>query len=186
MGSDYSTRLAVPIGEDGYRLTDIERRFIDAYFQFNFDLLATMRYIGKADPFGKRNHAISDGRRILTRPEVMQAVAERFESEMMGERELLYRLTVQGRNTHANYLSVDEQGNPKIDLGRMVEEGYGHLVKAIVPTRYGLRIEFMDSQKALELLGKHYKLFTDKVEQSGQVTVKVVYAEDVGQDMADE
>ncbi len=40
--------------------------------------------------------------------------------------------------------------------------------------RFVSKVKFWDKTKALELLGKHLKLFTDKVEHSGAVSIAVV------------
>lgn len=41
-------------------------------------------------------------------------------------------------------------------------------------TGYAKKIKFCDKLKSLELLGKHLKLYTDKVDVSGAVTINVV------------
>ena len=37
------------------------------------------------------------------------------------------------------------------------------------PGEYGVKVKFWDKPRALELIGKHLKLFTDKVEHSGSI-----------------
>jgi hypothetical protein len=39
-------------------------------------------------------------------------------------------------------------------------------------------IEFHDAQTALVTIGKHHKLWTDNVQQSGEIIVKVQYGDD--------
>lgn len=52
-------------------------------------------------------------------------------------------------------------------------EGYGEDRTWIGYTK---KVKFWDKPKALELLGKHLKLFTDKVEHSGKVTLEDLVA----------
>lgn len=50
-------------------------------------------------------------------------------------------------------------------------------IKSIKQTKYGIEVQFHDKEKALELLGRHMKMFTDKVESEVtgdiQVTLNV-------------
>ena len=40
---------------------------------------------------------------------------------------------------------------------------FGHLIKSVSNTSHGLTVTLHDAQKALELIGRHYALFTDKL-----------------------
>src|SRR5690606_12450797 len=92
----------------------------------------------------------------------------------MSADEVLVRLAEQARSAHGAYLS--ETGG--IDMARLLADGKGHLVKGIKQTAYGRNIEFYDAQAALVHIGKHHKLFTEKVEHEGEVSLKVVYGDD--------
>jgi phage terminase small subunit len=59
-----------------------------------------------------------------------------------------------------------------IDTEEMFE-GYGD---ERTWTGYSKKLKLWDKNKALELLGKHLKLFTDKVEHSGKVTLEDLIA----------
>jgi phage terminase small subunit len=50
-------------------------------------------------------------------------------------------------------------------------DGFGQDRQQIGVTK---KIKFWDKPKALELLGKHFKLYTDKVEHSGAVTLEAL------------
>lgn len=158
--------------EDGKALTDLEREFIEAYLK-TFDLYKTMQMIGRADR-GYRYNIEQRARLILTRPAVMREIADRFKQNLMSQDEVLYRLTLQARGIYANYFVSDENGT-RFDFEKMVEDGYGHLVRLLRPGRFGTTFEFMDTQKALEMIGRHHKLFTDKIDNTGEVIIRVVY-----------
>lgn len=55
-----------------------------------------------------------------------------------------------------------------VDLDAMRRDDMMHLVKGIKHTRDGLQVEFYDAQAALQLIGKHHALFTEKQEVTGK------------------
>lgn len=58
-------------------------------------------------------------------------------------------------------------------------EGYGQEREQIGYTK---KVKFWDKTKSLELLGKHLKLFTDKIEHSGQLTLEQLVAASMPKD----
>lgn len=61
-----------------------------------------------------------------------------------------------------------------VDIVAMERDGKKHLIKSIKPTQWGKAIEFYDAQAARMQIGKHHKLFTDKVEMSGDIDIAFV------------
>lgn len=120
---------------------------------------------------------VRQGNQVYNRPKVRAAiqgfVEEQAQEGVMSALEVLARLTAQARNEGAEYIRSDGT----VDLAAVLEDGKGHLIKSVRPGRYGTVVEFYDSQKALELLGKYHGLFTDRVEQETSVTIQVQYAE---------
>jgi hypothetical protein len=55
--------------------------------------------------------------------------------------------------------------------------GLGHLVKSVTPTRYGDRVELHDSQAALVHLGRHHKLWVDRVDVTDTTDIKQLATE---------
>ena len=160
---------SVAAGEDGLALTELERAFIDEYLR-TFDLVAVMKAIKPMagwSPFEIQRK----GREILLRPQVAAEVTARLEANIISRAEVLYRLTDQARGAYATYLNDDGT----VDLATMLADGKGHLIRVIRPGRYGNTVEFMDGQKALEMMAKHYKLLTEKVEVDGSVSITVTY-----------
>lgn len=84
----------------------------------------------------------------------------------MQTEEILIRLTEQARNEGARYITEDGE----LDMVKMIRDGKQHLIKKIkkrttisvkgAETEYN-EIEFYDAQKALELLGKHLRMWVN-------------------------
>jgi phage terminase small subunit len=68
------------------------------------------------------------------------------------------RRAIAGIEVHESPLKMRRE----MDDGHIIEEPMGRAVK----------VRFWDKTKGLELLGKHLKLFTDKVEHSGALTLE--------------
>lgn len=128
----------------------------------------------------------------LDKPEIAEAIAERFERQAMKRDEVLARVGAIARADISDLLSelftaVDEAeaaAEANIDntgvsglkppsklvtssavLQAIIDSEYSFLVKAITPQKDGsYRIELHDSMRALELIGKNLKLWTDTLE----------------------
>lgn len=55
-----------------------------------------------------------------------------------------------------------------------LEEGKKKAISGIKETKFGIEVQSCDKVKALELLGKHLGMFTDRVELSGSIPVQIV------------
>lgn len=97
---------------------------------------------------------------------------QKFEAEIqaridrltMSADEVLVRLSEIASGAHGDYIN----GSGQVDLHRMVEDDKAHLIKKIRDTRHGKSIEFCDMQGALQLLGKHHRLFVERHEITGR------------------
>ncbi len=57
-------------------------------------------------------------------------------------------------------------------LRRANRLGLSHMIKRIKQMRDGsLEVQFYDAQRALELIGRHHRLFIDRIEHSGNIDV---------------
>lgn len=140
-------------------LTNKQRVFIDEYLKhFN----ATRAAI---DAGYSPQTAYNIGWENVRKREIAEAISRRLSESAMGPDEVLMRLAEQARNEHGRY--IDEAGS--VNLPMLIADGKGHLIKGIKETQYGRNIEFYDAQAALVHIGKHHKLFTDKVEHSGRI-----------------
>lgn len=67
------------------------------------------------------------------------------------------------------------------DVARMIQSvetselfGYAPGEEGKVQIGHVRKVKFWSKEKALELLGKHLKMYTDKVEHQGEVSIKVI------------
>lgn len=163
-------------------LTKKQRVFIDEYLQcFN----ATRAAI-KAGYSEKTAYSI--GWENLRKPEIEQAIKQRLAETAMTADEVLMRLAEQARGDLGEFL-VKDGDTLSLDLEAMKAAKKTHLIKKIAQTRrrrtakdfteeeHYTTIELYDAQSAQQLIGRHHKLFTDKVgldDESGPIPVMVV------------
>ncbi len=84
---------------------------------------------------------------------------------------VLFGLEEHAQGSLGDFISFDKQGKPKIDLKQASERGQLHLLKKIKitekhgnTTEYTTEIEMYDAQAAKIALGRHHRLFADKLE----------------------
>jgi len=102
------------------------------------------------------------GCRLVKVQVVKDLIQQRLTEKGMAADEVLFRLSQMARLSLGDFIEAPESGGWKIDLEAVKEKG--HLVKRIKTTLTGPEIQLHDSQKALELMGKHHRLFVDRVE----------------------
>lgn len=107
--------------------------------------------------------AYSIGQENLKKPEIAAAIQARLDEKVMSANEVLDRLSQQARFDLGKYVRGES-----VDLDALIADGYGHLIKAIKPGKFGDTIEFHDPFAALQLLGKHHGLFVDRQELTGK------------------
>jgi phage terminase small subunit len=118
--------------------------------------------------------ARSIGSENLTKPDIQAAIQERLAELKMGADEVLTRLSDHARGSIAPFIRVTPGGELRgFDLS---DDKPLHLLhKVSVTTRTmkddvteeKITLELYDAQAALALLGKHHKLFVDKIEHTG-------------------
>ena len=110
------------------------------------------------------------------------AIEAQWAVKLMGETEVIGRLSEQGRINIGDFLTQkevpyrdkhgdavkDQDGNiltyETWDINWDAVHENGHLIKSITSTRYGPKIELHDGQAALVHVGRHLQLFTDNID----------------------
>lgn len=104
------------------------------------------------------------GARLLANVSIRALIEQRLATKAMSAGEVLARLADHARGTLDDF--IDARG--VVDLRKARKAGKAHLLHRYSRTDKGTTIELYDAQAALALLGKHYKLFTERFEHTGK------------------
>jgi len=119
----------------------------------------------------------------LKNPKIKECIHFLMRTRVVAEEEVLARLSTIVRGFDpTDYMdiievfNVDRKGNQypaglvaKFDLAKLRKDGYSHLIKRVRQTKIGVDIEWHDPLDGLQLMGRHYKLFTDRTELEGKL-----------------
>jgi phage terminase small subunit len=136
-----------------------QQRFIDAYLgEANFNATQAARLAG----YSKNGRSLANiGYENVRKPDIAHEIKIRLQAEAMGKDELLKILgnKARGESVIGKYLTPEG-----VNIEAMLNDGHGNLIKSMKPGKYGMMIEFVDSLKSQELIGRHLALFVDKAE----------------------
>lgn len=170
-------------------LTRNQRLFCDEYL---IDLNATRAYKAAYKNVTKDETAAAAGARLLRNVKVEnyieQRMKEREKRTEITQDKVLKELARIGFADLSNFLEYktaksvveyDEDGEPIIDYRTIIDvvdskEVDTSVVQEVSISRDGtFKFKLYDKQKALELIGKHLGMFTDKIEHSGAIGSEV-------------
>lgn len=170
-------------------LSNKRQKFVDEYLKC-WNQSEAARRAGYSHPWEM-------GHRLMKVEEISQAISARIEENAMSADEVLKRLGDIARGDLGDFLSI---GGMSFDLSlkQAQELGITHLIKKVTQTTrinlkddeetHTINIELHDSLAALQLLGKHHKLFTERVEhdQTRPFRIAIEYSADYDQDQVTE
>ena len=106
--------------------------------------------------------------------DVIAQADKQWRKDIMGEAELLSRLSQMGRANIDDFIGLAKDGHiTSIKLDELKKRGY--LVKKISSSEgktNSISVELYDAQSAMGMIGKHLKLFIDKDENEASVEVR--------------
>ena len=163
------------------KLTPKQRRFVAEYL---VDLNATQAAIRAGY---SENRASEIGYQLLQKTTVrdsIQAAMEERERRTGVTQDWvvqeLYRIAAADRGAFARVVTLraGEDGRLPAQVVELTDtdtltEDQRAALAGVEETKYGIRVNTYDKLKALELLGRHLGMFTDKVEQSGETTIRL-------------
>ena len=159
-------------------MTPKQQRFVEEYL---IDLNATQAAI-RAGYSAKTAHAIGDEN--LRKPEIksaiVQAQKDRSKRTEITQDRVLQEIAKLAFSRYSNYIRIDGDGHPVIDLSGCTPDDLDALVETSTETVWEksgedlrpirkVKIKVADKGKYLELLGKHLGIVTEKVEHSGSI-----------------
>lgn len=120
--------------------------------------------------------------RLLDTPEIAAAIRERLAELHMSADEVLARLTRHARGSMKDFLRVKDDGQPVVDLRGAEKEQQLDLIKKIKimrrsageTTETSVEFELHDAQAALMALGKHHRLFSDRLEVDWRIELEAL------------
>lgn len=160
------------------KLTPKQQRFVDEYM---IDMNATQSYRRAGYSAKSDRTAGVEGHKLLNKPKIQEAIQERRDAQQKRTEvtadKVINQLAKIAFADIKDFVTWDKEGNVILKDADKVD---GTLVNEISsdPGEWGNKFKFKrnDQLKALELLGKHMKLFTDKVEQETTGEIKVNFA----------
>lgn len=125
--------------------------------------------------------------RLLRNVKIKAELERRFSERMMSKGEVLQRLQDQANATLLPFVKVDEEGYIFFNFKDPEAKRHFHLIKKVKHRKSEsfneksgqsseenwVEVELHDPQKALELIGKYYALFTDKTEHTERKVIHV-------------
>lgn len=116
------------------------------------------------------------GSENLTKPAILAEIQDRINEKQMSADEVLTRLASHARGDMGDFLDIGSMAF-SVDLDKAKEKGLTHLIKKVkmrttttlskdgVETETSdIEIELYDAQSALDKIGRHHALFTDKTD----------------------
>lgn len=148
------------------KLTGKQQAFIDHYLSCGFNATEASRlagYKGSDTALGVIGH------RNLRKAKIAEEISRRLSERVMTAEEALFRISSQAKADASDFITIDEDGNPKLDFERAKREGKLHLIKKLYQDRNGRwRLELLDSTRALELIARHHGLLIERHEVTGK------------------
>ena len=148
-------------------LTDKQKAFIDQYFLCGFNGTEAARRAGYQ---GNDNVLGVTAYDLLRNPNIKPYIDQRMVELHISANEILGRLADHATGSMVDFFDIGPRGSVKLNLAKAAKAGKLHLIHSYSKGRGGVvRIEMYDAQAAMVIVGKHHKLFTEKMEHSGKV-----------------
>lgn len=150
-------------------MTKNQKIFVNEYL---IDFNATRAYKVAYPKVKSDDVTRANASRLLTKANIKGEIEKR-----MKEREKRTEITQDKvLREIANLAFTDRTDIVKVTSGRLVIKDFSELtpeqracISSIKETKFGIDVTFYNKEKALELLGKHLGMFTEKLELKGEV-----------------
>lgn len=118
------------------------------------------------------------GRRLVRKSTVSTAIDAKLDEASLSANEILARLSEIAQGGLSDFIEVDEGGYPRFNFGQAKRRGKLSLLKKFKQDDKSTQIEAHDPMRALELLGKYRRLWSEKQEEEdGPIRVIVEYVD---------
>ena len=161
------------------RLTGKQRLFVEAYLQCFNKTEAARRagYQGDSVTLG------AVGYENLKKPQIAEVVEQRLAEVCLTTDQCLALLASHASFDPGPYLIIEKGKDPAVDLQALKDAGLTGVIRAIVPTRDGTRIEFESRQGAIDKILRALGAYQDKLDlTSGGKPITVTFSGNVESD----
>lgn len=166
MGAAEVVARVAEIAQTGFEslLTEVK------YTEPVYENIPTGRYIHDLElQQGKHEHLASEFAALNPKKaQRHRRTAQEIQEQVI---ELRAELSVNPDHTVRRQVGVQRKTRLELDLVKAREAGKLHLVQKLAWTKEGPSISLESKLKALELLGKHHKLWADRMEHEGGLTI---------------
>ena len=150
-------------------LTAKQRAFVDEYVQ---DFNATRAAL---DAGYSPKTAYSIGNENLKKPEIEEAINNLIQQRVMSRNEALMRTADIARFDVSPYI-VRAGRIVAVDVDKMINDGYGHLIRSVKHTSNGTVVEWADPDSALALVLKETHP-TGHEDDPQHINIEIKYAD---------
>lgn len=127
------------------QLTDQYRLFVDCYIdrnRANFNQTEAAKQAGYSP-----DSAVNQGYRLMRNDEIREAIREKLNDSAMSAEEALNRLAAMARGDVSPFMSADDKGNVRINLGTKEAELNYNLIRKVKQTRHITKVEDISSEE---------------------------------------
>lgn len=169
--------------DEGLELLLRHEKFIEEYLScFNGVLAYQLAY-----PDAEYDTARVNASRLLTNANIKRELEKRFAARMITKKEVLDRLLAQANASLLPFVKIDDEGHIYFNFKDPEAKRNFHLIKKVKHKKtitihgdgkeieHWVEVDLHDPQKALELIGKYYALFTEKVQQTEKKIIHVTF-----------
>jgi phage terminase small subunit len=156
----------IPPGGEMAKLSTKRQAFVNYYFIEKFNQTKAAIRAG----YSPRSAHVTASR-LLKDAKVLAAINERMAELKASADEVLIGLTEHARGDLGDFVSLSKKDEPYIDLKKAMDNGKLHLLKKLkITVKTGntnertTEIEMYDAQAAKIALGRHHRLFAEKLE----------------------
>lgn len=154
------------------------KRFVDSYVHcLNYRKSYQDAYPLVTDT----NTARINGSKLAAKPEVKEAIVERLKLYHTPKDDTLQKIIQLVQFDVSEFMYKDAS----LNVDKIKEQGYGWLIKAVKPTKFGTEYVLMDKDRALENLAKIHSLFNDQTSVTVNIAQEVSAREALRQKLDD-
>lgn len=126
------------------------------------------------------NTARTNGCLLAAKPEVKQAIIEQLKLYHTEKDDTLQKIIALIQFDVSDFMLSDAS----LNVSALKEAGYGWIIKAVKPTKFGTEYVLMDKDRALENLAKIHQLFDDKQTVNVNINQEIAAKERLSQDLS--